>query len=208
MDSRLTKRLDAYLVQNKDMINMEIKEHSERVEKYAKMIVDNTTTKYDREFIGLCGRYHDIGKCFINEYYPDVLTTEFFKNYEKDVIRQHTIMGVELLYEAMLKENIRMDKELERLTDAILFHHENLDGSGYLHRKTIPEVAQIIAVADRFSAGIEKRLYHEAKSPQIVIAEMKSAQEELLNQEYVKALEKGLEKEKIWQKSKSSEWER
>ncbi len=199
MEKRVLARLEGYLLQDSELLRLDVKEHSERVEKYAKMIADNTDTEYNRELVGICGRYHDIGKCFINTHYPHVLAKEHFGTYEKEIMKQHTLMGVQLLSEAMLSEgcNTGGDKEYEALFDAILFHHENLDGSGYHHRKTIPEIAQIIAVADRFSAGIESRLYHEPKSPKVVLAEMQTAQEEYLNQKYVKALEQGLIKEGV-----------
>ena len=194
MNSKVLQRLEAYLIQDNGLVELEIKEHSERVEKYARLIAENSDTKIDINLVGLCGRYHDIGKCFINIYYPDVLPTKHFKEFEKEAIKQHTLMGVELLNEAMLKEGVATsgNNEYEKLFDAILFHHENLDGTGYHHLTNIPEIAQIIAVADRFSAGIEERLYHEPKPPEVVIAEMQTAQESQLNQKYVEALQRGI----------------
>ena len=52
------------------------------------------------------------------------------------------------------------------MRQAVLEHHERLDGSGYPQRaKDISSFGRLTAVADAFSAMIQKRPYAEAKDP-------------------------------------------
>ncbi len=64
-------------------------------------------------------------------------------------------------YEA-LKDNSGLSPEV---LDAILHHHEYLDGSGYPHglcAESIPDIVRILTVSDIFSALIEHRPYKPA----------------------------------------------
>ncbi len=202
LSDKVIQRLNSYLIQDKNLIRVEVKEHSERVEKYSLLIFDNLLPEdieaikkkgVTRELVGICGRFHDIGKCFISEYYPDVLCTKFFGGFEREVMKQHTLMGSQLLLQAMLEENepTTNNHDFKCLFETCLYHHENLDGTGYYGRSKIPRIAQLVAVADRFTAGIEKRLYHEPKAPSLVISELQ-IQDNQLNQSYVEALIRGI----------------
>jgi len=94
---------------------------------------------------------HDIGKMFIpieilNK--PSPLTDEEF-----EIMKTHTTIG----YNICMK-----DLKLRPYAGAALYHHENLDGSGYpsrLKKKDIPYYAQIIHIADVFDAIVAKRQY-------------------------------------------------
>jgi signal transduction histidine kinase/putative methionine-R-sulfoxide reductase with GAF domain len=74
---------------------------------------------------------------------------------DRKAVEQHTILGTELL------------KALEQtpyVRDAVLYHHENYDGTGYpgkLSGDEIPLVARIIRVADSFRALISHRPYQK-----------------------------------------------
>jgi signal transduction histidine kinase/HD-GYP domain-containing protein (c-di-GMP phosphodiesterase class II) len=74
---------------------------------------------------------------------------------DRKAVEQHTILGTELL-EALEQE--------PRVRDAVLYHHENFDGTGYpnkLSGEEIPLLARIIRVADSFRALISHRPYQK-----------------------------------------------
>lgn len=63
----------------------------------------------------------------------------------------------------------------EQDVDAILHHHEHLDGSGYPHGlmgRSIPLLARIIAVADTYDAIVSDRPYRKAGSHEQALAEL------------------------------------
>ncbi len=106
------------------------------------------------EMVKKAGLIHDIGYLEISKEIfksPDKLTESQF-----EIIRSHTTEGVKLIDYANAPKII---------TDAILYHHERLDGSGYpegISEKKIPEIAKIIAVADFFDALMSPRTYRKA----------------------------------------------
>lgn len=97
------------------------------------------------------GLLHDIGKIGIPEHIlskPGALTAEEF-----DQIKQHARLGYEVL---------RPVASLQPVLDAVLYHHENHDGSGYpeeLRGEQIPLSARILHVVDIFDALISSRSY-------------------------------------------------
>jgi len=106
------------------------------------------------EMVKKAGLIHDIGYLEISKEIfksPDKLTESQF-----EIIRSHTNEGVKLIEYANAPKII---------TDAILYHHERLDGSGYpegISEKEIPKIAKIIAVADFFDALRSPRTYRKA----------------------------------------------
>ncbi len=65
---------------------------------------------------------------------------------------------------------------LDEARDAILHHHERLDGSGYpygLSGSRIPEFARVVAVADAFDAMTSTRSYRRARPVPAALAELK-----------------------------------
>lgn len=99
----------------------------------------------------ICAYLHDIGKLFIPPEIlqkPSKLTDE-----EYEIMKTHTTIG----YNICMK-----DLKLRPYAGGALYHHENLDGSGYpngLTKKDIPYYAQIIHIADVFDAIVSKRQY-------------------------------------------------
>lgn len=79
---------------------------------------------------------------------------------EKTQIFNHPALAAQLLQEAGVTD--------ENWLSFVLHHHENIDGSGYHVGKSgddIPEGAQIIALADRYTAMIAPRRYRKAMHP-------------------------------------------
>lgn len=113
---------------------------------------------------------HDYGKVLIPKeilYKKGSLTEE-----EKKIMELHSELGYELLKQQGVNENV---------LNLIKYHHQKPDGSGY------PKIdndfrynisAQILAVADMYSALTEERAYHEPctkeKALEIIYKEVKS----------------------------------
>ena len=128
--------------------------HSTRVAQYTTMLAremgcdEETVEKYYR--IALL---HDIGKIGVP---PEVLNKPGkLTDQEFEVIKSHTIQGYEVLKDISIMPELAIGAEL---------HHERPDGRGYpnhLKGDEIPEVAQIIAVADCFDAMYSNRPYRK-----------------------------------------------
>ena len=89
-----------------------------------------------------------VGHNIINQ--PRELTHEDRANVE-----QHTIIGMDML---------KPIEFIPRVRDAVLYHHENYDGSGYpgkLSGEEIPLDARILRVADTFRALVSHRPYQK-----------------------------------------------
>lgn len=108
------------------------------------------------QYMEWAGLLHDVGKIGIPEAIlckPGKLTAAEF-----DVIKQHPVMGYEIL---------KPIASFELVLDGVLYHHEHPDGSGYpegLTREEIPLVARIIHVVDTFDALTSTRPYRQASS--------------------------------------------
>jgi len=92
---------------------------------------------------------HDIGKAALPAellHRRGPLTDE-----QRRAIRTHSRRGAAL---------VRLLEPNEQLAEAVLCHHERLDGSGYLGRKgeQIPRLARILAVAECFDAMTTSRV--------------------------------------------------
>ena len=147
----------------------------------------------DSDLLYLCGYCHDIGKVIIETRFPFLLDTKKFNAFERQLIRQHTLLGGELLYEMALNCGENIDsREIKELINTCIQHHERTDGSGYWGLKKISEAAGIVAVADCYSAIRENRVYSKSKSKEDAIFELK---EMPLNKEYVLALERSVKDE-------------
>ena len=76
--------------------------------------------------------------------------------------------------------------------DVALFHHERLNGSGYLGMsgKAICRAARMVAVADAFDAMTHDRSYRKAVCVEQAFAEIKKNSGRLFDEKYVDALSK------------------
>ena len=83
-------------------------------------------------------------------------------------IRRHSLAGYQIL---------KVLKEHEAYADAILYHHERVDGKGYpegLAGDTIPLEARVIAIADAYEAMTAGRIYKKAMTGEEAVAELKN----------------------------------
>jgi len=107
--------------------------------------------------IGLAGLLHDIGKIGI----PDsILNKKGALTFEEQrAIQRHPIVSHEIVSQMI---------DDPRVLEAILYHHERIDGTGYprgLTGSEIPLTAAIISVADVYDALTSKRTYRDAYCP-------------------------------------------
>lgn len=105
--------------------------------------------------LAIAGMLHDIGKLRLSSYLYGRNSNGMLIE-EIQYMRMHSTLGYEIL-----KENGYDDD----ICEAVLYHHENYDGSGYPdNRKAeqIPLWARIMRVADSFAALVSERPYREA----------------------------------------------
>jgi HD-GYP domain-containing protein (c-di-GMP phosphodiesterase class II) len=115
--------------------------------------------------IRTAGLLHDIGKIGI----PDSILNKdgALDDQEWRQIRAHPLMGVEIL---------RYVVELANALPIILNHHEHFDGSGYpsgTKGQDIPFEARLLSVADAYDAMTSLRPYHNQRSTQEAIEELR-----------------------------------
>lgn len=115
--------------------------------------------------LGKIGLLHDIGKIAIPS---EILNKpEPLLPWEWKEIHQHPIHGHRFLSAVV---------GLAEVAEAVLAHHERLDGSGYpygLRGQQIPLLARIVAVADAYDAMVSARPYRLAFSYGQAVQELK-----------------------------------
>ena len=168
--------------------------HSHRVAKYTAMLAKKLG-KSPEEVSKMyrIALLHDIGKISIPDNIlnkPGKLTDEEFA-----VMRSHSQRGYDILKEISIAPE---------LAEGARFHHERQDGRGYptgLCSEEIPEVAQIIAVADTFDAMYSTRPYRKKMELADIITEVRRCSGTQLNSEVVDALLELIEEGQIQDKS-------
>jgi HD-GYP domain-containing protein (c-di-GMP phosphodiesterase class II) len=115
--------------------------------------------------LALGAQMHDVGKIGV----PDRILTKAgsLTDEEFAIIKEHVTRGYEIATGVLA---------LSTVTDAIRFHHERFNGTGYplgLAGEDIPLHARIVAVADAFDAMTSGRAYQPA-------VDMERAKDELL----------------------------
>ena len=140
--------------------------HSRKVSQYAVAMAQAMKLTPERiNVIRTAGLLHDIGKIGI----PDSILNKdgVLDEQEWRQIKGHPEMGVEIL---------RYVAELSNSLPIILNHHEHYDGSGYptgLKGQDIPLEARLLSVADAYDAMTSLRPYHNQRSSQEAIDELR-----------------------------------
>ena len=140
--------------------------HSARVAEYSAMFARKMgKSEEEVERIRNIALLHDIGKISI----PDNILNKpgRLDDAEFAVMKTHSSRGYEILKDIAIDPDIALGAG---------YHHEKFDGSGYpsgLKGEEIPEVAQIIAVADAFDAMYSTRPYRTKMPLEKVVAEIK-----------------------------------
>ena len=139
--------------------------HSTRVAAYVREMAKRMGMDEQEQLnIYYAGLMHDIGKLTIAD---DVLNkTSRLSSDEWNLIQQHTTNGAALL------KNFTI---LPEINDAVLYHHERYDGTGYMNRlsgKNIPLVARMVGIADSYDAMNTNRCYRLKFSEERIISEL------------------------------------
>ncbi|MES4904728.1 MULTISPECIES: HD-GYP domain-containing protein [unclassified Streptomyces] len=173
------------LVQAVDIKDRYTRGHSERVGRASVMIARELGMSGDRiEALRVAGVLHDVGKLgvptrLLRKNGP--LTPE-----ERRVIELHPEYGHEM---------VRGIRFLGEAREAVLHHHERLDGSGYpygLAGADIPEAARVVAVADAFDAMTSTRSYRRARPVPAALEELKRCAGSQFDPRIVNALTRAL----------------
>lgn len=133
---------------------------------------------------------HDIGKLAID---PALLNKEGFltaEDYEE--IQKHSLVGGEI---------VSKEISFKMVAPAIVHHHEQVDGSGYidgLPGESIPTGAKILAVADTFDAMQRKSHHRKAFSPYDAASEIIKAKGIQFDPDVVDAFINVVKKRGIW----------
>lgn len=134
--------------------------------------------------IGVAALLHDIGKASINS---SILRNPARNKHEEAVYQTHCRVG----YEAAL----RTGRLAPPILNAILHHHERIDGAGYPDRladKEIHVAARVVAIANRFDNLANPIDPRRALSPSEALATMwskeKGAFDTVLLQLFVRAM--------------------
>lgn len=150
--------------------------HSQRVADYAVMLAKRMgKSEEEQNRIHRIAQLHDIGKIAIPDSIlnkPDRLNDEEFA-----LMKTHSRRGAEILSEVSLEPDLAIGAG---------YHHERIDGRGYpqgLKGDEIPEIAQIIAVADTFDAMYSTRPYRKQVRIADVAAEIRRISGTQLNAE-------------------------
>jgi HD-GYP domain-containing protein (c-di-GMP phosphodiesterase class II) len=140
------------------------------------------------EKIRVSSRLHDLGKV---NYRARVLSEpRALSPREMALTQRHPLLGWKFLEEVPLH---RIDR------DAILYHHEREDGSGYLHKPggEIPSTAKILAAADVFQALTSDRPYRPAIPKDQALAYLENNKGSLFDALVVDALKSAVREELI-----------
>lgn len=107
---------------------------------------------------------HDVGKIAVRDgvlLKPGPLTDSEYKE-----MQMHTIAGAQM---------VKRLNCLSGCIDAVLFHHERIDGYGYpygLKGEEIPLVARITSIADAYDAMTTHRIYRKAMNHEYALEEI------------------------------------
>ena len=130
-------------------------EHSVNVAVYTIILGKSLNySRNDLNKLGMGAIMHDVGKILIP---PKILFKEDkLTNEEYEIVKEHSELGYDYIKDT--REISQVSKE------AILSHHERLDGSGYprnLKDEEIHEFAKIVAVTDVYDALTSDRTYRK-----------------------------------------------
>ncbi|MFI1222347.1 MULTISPECIES: HD-GYP domain-containing protein [unclassified Streptomyces] len=175
------------LVQAVDIKDAYTRGHSERVGRASVLIARELGMDESRvEGLRFAGILHDVGKLGVPTRVlrkDGPLTPE-----ERRIMELHPEYGHEI---------VRGIGFLDEARDAILHHHERLDGSGYpygLSGPRIPEFARVVAVADAFDAMTSTRSYRRARPVSAALAELKRCAGSQFDPRMVRALDRALDR--------------
>jgi putative nucleotidyltransferase with HDIG domain len=139
--------------------------HSAAVASYAKaMAAELELDDAEQESIHLAGLLHDIGKFVWSD---RILHPEKLNDEDWAVIRRHPQDGAMMLG--------KFDG-FGPIADAVLYHHERIDGGGYpagLIGSEIPLASRIVAICSTYDTMTQRDTYGEPMPPEDAMAELR-----------------------------------
>ena len=140
-----------------DAMDNYTRSHSKKVKELAIILAEALNfAPLEISQLETCALLHDIGKISITN---DILNKGGkLTEDEWNLIKTHPVVGANIISHA---------RQFKACIPGILYHHERYDGSGYpkgLKGEEIPLDAQILAIADAFSAMTTERPYCNAVS--------------------------------------------
>jgi putative nucleotidyltransferase with HDIG domain len=161
--------------------------HAAAVARYARMLArEMGLSESDQDLAHTAGLLHDIGKFAL----PDrILHAEILSDEDWAVVRRHPQDGATLVG--------RLDG-YGPIAEAILYHHERIDGSGYpagLIGTEIPLVSRILAVCNVYDTLTARDSYRSPMTPQDAIAELRRVAGRQLDAELVDTFVRMLERD-------------
>jgi HD-GYP domain-containing protein (c-di-GMP phosphodiesterase class II) len=145
---------DNYLIQVMEDVIEDLHGHVHRVSNLAVNLGRGLGLgEDDLDRLALAGVLHDVGKIHMD---PGILGKPGpLDPSERDLMERHPELGF-----AMTRNRID-----PKIAEAILYHHERFDGTGYpfgLVGDAIPILSRIVLVSDAFDAMTSKRAYQPA----------------------------------------------
>ncbi|MDR1088814.1 MAG: HD-GYP domain-containing protein [Coriobacteriales bacterium] len=132
--------------------------------------------------LGIASLFHDVGSVFLPGSLlsrPGKLTDEEF-----EMVKEHVQRGAEYL-----ERNFALTPSM---TQGVLQHHENYDGTGYpngLRRKKISLFGRIIAICDVYDALTSKRAFRAAMYPVAALDVLEQQSDRKFDPDIVDALQ-------------------
>jgi putative nucleotidyltransferase with HDIG domain len=139
--------------------------HAAAVARYARALAKEIScSESDQDLIHTAGLLHDIGKFAL----PDrILNAEVLSDEDWAVIRRHPQDGATLVG--------RLDG-YGPVAEAILYHHERVDGGGYpagLIGNEIPLASRIVAICSTYDTLTARETYRTPMTPQDAMTELR-----------------------------------
>ena len=161
--------------------------HAAAVARYARALAKEIDcSEADQDLIHTAGLLHDIGKFAL----PDrILKAEVLSDDDWAVIRRHPQDGATLVG--------RLDG-YGPVAEAILYHHERVDGGGYpagLIGNEIPLPSRIVAVCSTYDTLTARETYRAPMTPQDAMTELRRVAGRQLDSELVESFIAMLQRE-------------
>jgi putative nucleotidyltransferase with HDIG domain len=153
------------LVRVLDSRDKTIGQHAGAVARYAKALaIEVGCSEAEQEVVHTASLLHDIGKFG----WPDrVLHADVVKEEDFAIVKQHPQEGATLVG--------ALDGYGE-VAEAILYHHERIDGGGYpaeLIGNEIPLASRILAICSTYDTMITSHAYQSPMTPEEAMAELR-----------------------------------